>query len=110
MLACETLMNAGTHCSLQFMFGEADKFTHQNKYCYPSVFLNSTFFDESGRVKNKITYPCTSGWIKVDKKSWDKGILKAIFDFKFKNTDEKNQPIYWKGKILTTINKVIKAE
>ncbi len=84
---CYTRSNAGTHCSLELSFDE--------KYCNPYVSL-------TGILNNKkVIFYCTQGTFKVDKKSFEKGILKAIFDFKFKNTSEPKKPIYWKGKIFT---------
>jgi hypothetical protein len=86
-LDCQTLNNAGTHSSLLFQFD------YNHKYCYPSVILESI----NG---NSIKFSCLSGSIKVDKKSWKKNTLKAVFDFKFKNTTDPSKPIYWKGKVL----------
>ncbi|MBK7882767.1 MAG: hypothetical protein IPJ81_02230 [Chitinophagaceae bacterium] len=92
-LDCSTLSNAGTHCNLLL---ESDM---QQKYFYPVVMLNSI----NGRTT---FFQCSSGTIKIDKKSLKKGILKAVFDFKFINTIDKSKPIFWKGKILSPIASV----
>ena len=44
-----------------------------------------------------------SGRILIDKTLFQKGIIKAEFEFKFKNTLEKTKKLSWKGKIYSKI-------
>ena len=46
-----------------------------------------------------------NGTLKVEEESWKKGILKAVFDLKFEDTLFKKKEMFWKGKLLKTINK-----
>ncbi len=43
------------------------------------------------------------GMLKIDKKLFDKGIMKAKFDFEFTNSLEPQRPFYWKGLIFCEI-------
>lgn len=81
-----TLSSPGTHCSLYF---KMDK----NKI-YPFVELNSIV--KSGKL---LHFPLLKGSIKIDKKNWENGYLRASFDFEFENKLEANEPIFWKGLI-----------
>ena len=44
-----------------------------------------------------------SGKILIDKPLFRKGIIKADFDFNFKNTIDPNEKLFWKGKIYSEI-------
>lgn len=85
---CHTMCDIATHCSLKL---EIVKDT-----CYAIIDLKSVAPDGDA------TYYCTSGFITIDKKSWEKGIMKAEFSFNFKPKNPKD-PIYWKGKIYSEI-------
>lgn len=88
-IICHTHKNAGTHCSLILeVAGDT---------CIPRIELQSI---SSPGIK---TYYCKNGFIRIDKHSFIKGILKAEFNFDFNNTDEVARKIFWKGKIYTTI-------
>jgi hypothetical protein len=89
-LLCSTQTNAGTHCSLIFEI--------LNNSCIPRIALNS--ITPIGRK----TYYCAGGFIKIDKKMWSQGFLKAEFNFNFSNTDEPGQKLFWKGRIYTKID------
>jgi hypothetical protein len=65
--------------------------------CVPFIALNSIINDGNE------TFYYESGNITIDKKEFKKNILKAEFDFVFKNTFEPDKPIFWKGKILSKI-------
>lgn len=88
---CYTLNNAATHCSLHL---ELDKIN-----CNPYIILTSII---AGR---NAVYYCTNGYIKIDKKLWQQGIMKAEFSFNFEHAENPQKPIYWKGKIYTRIKK-----
>ncbi|MGB4774667.1 MAG: hypothetical protein WBP45_05825 [Daejeonella sp.] len=88
---CYTLGNVATHCSLQLDV--------VNDICTPRIVLNSITADG-----NKI-YPCTGGYVKIDKNLWKKGIMKADFNLNFDHKENPKQPMYWKGKIYANINK-----
>ena len=88
-VACYTLMNVATHCSLHLLI-TGDK-------CFPTIVLTSIVAGGS-RV-----YECTDGSITIDQKYWDRRILKATFDLNFKDPHNDDKKIYWKGKIFTRI-------
>jgi hypothetical protein len=89
-IKCYTLTNAATHCSLQLAI--------VNDVCKPIIELISVA--KPGRQ----LYFCKGGQIQMDKQLWTKGVLKANFDFTFHHPENPTQPMYWKGKIYTTIN------
>ena len=87
---CFTHNNVGTHASLIL--------TITKNKCIPIIELNS--ITPSG---TKI-YNCKSGQIEIDKSCWEKGILKANFDFTFDHKKKPSERMYWKGKIYATID------
>ncbi len=87
---CYTHKNLATHSSLILTIIK-DK-------CIPTIELNS--ITPTGR---KI-YNCKGGQIEIDKSLWEKGILKADFDFVFEHTENPNKPMYWKGKVYANID------
>lgn len=91
---CFTQTNAATHCSLHLNITDS--------ICSPTIELRSIIVNPN-KNGNKI-YNCTDGFIKIDKQSWEQGIMKAEFKFNFDNTDNPQQPMYWKGKIYTQIS------
>lgn len=81
---CYTMNNAATHSSLHLVItGNTVK---------PTVELNSIT-----SIGLKI-FNCTGGTMTIDKNLWEKGLLKAVFDFSFGDA-EFSEPMYWKGKI-----------
>ncbi|MOA06695.1 hypothetical protein D3C78_1263500 [compost metagenome] len=89
-VACFTANNAATHTSLNLKIA--------NDKCIPTIELNS--ITNAGTK----TYSYKRGAIKIDKNMWDKGVLKAEFDFEFNHQESSKEPMYWKGKIYTSIN------
>lgn len=69
----------------------------ENDYCYAWNDYKS-IFDLGNHIFN-----LKSGRILIDKTLFQKGIIKAEFDFKFKNTLEKTKKLSWKGKIYSKI-------
>ena len=88
---CGSACTPGTHCSLQLDIVK--------DICFAKIDLNSIVMGG-----DEIFY-CTDGYIKIDKKLWAKGIMKAEFDFNFYNSSEPKQQMYWKGKIYSEIKK-----
>ena len=86
-----THKNVATHSSLILIITK-DK-------CIPTIELNSVV-----RSTGKKIYTCKSGRIEIDKNYWEKGILKTNFDFVFNHKENLNKPMYWKGKIFTSID------
>lgn len=91
---CHTLTNSGTHCSLILELID--------DICIPTIELNSI-----NATSDALIYYCKSGYIKIDKELWKQGILKAEFNFDFKDANNLDQNIFWKGKIYTIIEKAI---
>jgi hypothetical protein len=88
--ACNIRGNAGTHCFLQMKL--------QKDTCTPQIKLASVI---KGR---DAIFNCIDGTISIEKEKLRQGILKAVFDFKFKNTTDSLKPVYWKGKIYSKID------
>ena len=88
-IVCFTQNNAGTHSSLNLII--------TNNTVKPTIVLNSII---GGSSEKK--YRCQSGKMVIDKKLWDKGILKATFEFYFYH-DENPKKMYWKGNIYANI-------
>lgn len=87
----ETLTNISTHSKLIIEI--------QNGFFSAWVHFNSI-----KNMEEKI-FPLKKGKIKIDKLLFEKGIIKAIFDFKFKNTIDPNEKLLYKGMIYTEITK-----
>ncbi|SIS47582.1 hypothetical protein SAMN05421766_102147 [Zobellia uliginosa] len=81
--------NVSTHSSLIIEI--------QNDSCLVWVDFNSI------RGLGQYIFPLTKGSITIDRKRFEKGTLKAAFDFHFKNTLEPNIPLFWKGLIYSKI-------
>lgn len=88
---CFTNKNAATHSSLILKITK-DK-------CIPAIELNSI----AGLTEKQI-YVCKKGYIKMDKRLWRNGILKAKFDFIFEHPEKPAKPLFWKGRIYSQIN------
>ncbi|MBO0593214.1 hypothetical protein I2486_17560 [Cellulophaga sp. E16_2] len=86
----KSLDNVSTHSTL--------KLELQNDLCAATVLFNSI------RDLGIHNFHLRSGTIKIDKPLYDNGIIKAEFDFKFKNTLEPSEALFWKGKIYSKIN------
>lgn len=48
-------------------------------------------------------FPLAEGSISIDQTLFEKGIVKATFDFKFENTLDVDQALFWKGKMYSKI-------
>lgn len=86
---CYTLCNVATHSSLQLMIIKDE--------CIPRIELNSVTSIGLQYFKSK------GGYINIDKLFWNKGVLKAEFDFTFNNPQNPQDSIWWKGRIHTDI-------
>jgi hypothetical protein len=100
---CYTLANAGTHCSLEL---------HINRdTCYAVIYLNSIVgphTDPNGVVwGGRSWFYSTGGHITIDRALWEKGHMKAEFSFNFEHKTDPKQPVYWKGKIFSRMQKPI---
>jgi len=83
---CVTQTNAATHSSLHLVIAQT--------ICTPTIELTSI-----NSVSGNRTYKCKSGAITIDRTFWERGILKAEFDFTFLHEEDPKRPMYWKGKI-----------
>ena len=83
----ESLTNISTHSKLIIEI--------QDGYCTAWVDFNSI------KDMGENIFPLENGNIKIDKLLFKKGIIKAEFDFNFKNTIDPNEELFWKGKIYT---------
>lgn len=90
-IRCYTLENSATHCSLILEI-TGDR-------CIPRIELRSI------ASPGTTTYHCTGGYLKLEKNPWKQQILKAEFHFDFYNSDQPDDPIYWRGKFYTEIQK-----
>ncbi len=73
----------------------------QNDSCTAWVDFNSI------RDLGEHIFPLKTGTIKIDKTLFKKGIVKAIFDFQFKNTLEPNEKLFWKGQIYSKVKQIL---
>lgn len=89
---CSSMTNIATHTSLKLII--------TNNTCHPIIDTESIV--ANAKVE---TVLFESGTIQIDKKLWKKGILKAKFDFVFKNSKNPKEPAFWKGNILAKIEK-----
>ncbi len=85
----KSLVNVSTHSSLIIEI--------HNDSCSAWVDFNSI------RDLGKNIFYLESGTIKIDHIFFEKGIMKAVFDFKFKNTLESDKELFWKGQIYSKI-------
>lgn len=85
-----TLCNPATHSSLKLNIID-------NK-CFAEIELSS--ITPSGQQ----IFPCNDGYIRIDKKLWKEGIIKAEFDLSFENTLQPQDSLWWKGKIYKRID------
>lgn len=86
---CFTETNIATHCSLQLDLEDGK--------CSARIVLHSV------ASPGKREYFLKGGTILIDKKLWQKGLLKASFDLRFLHPENPSKPMYWKGKIYTKI-------
>jgi hypothetical protein len=86
---CSTEMNIATHCSLELNL--------VNNFCFALIDLKSIVWGGNA------VYSCNGGYIKIDKKRWQRKIMKAEFRFTFYHKENPKKLIYWKGKIYTVV-------
>jgi len=97
---CFTENNAATHSSLHLIITK--------DAVRPTIVLNS-IVSNLNTDSNIKTYNAQSGQMIIDQKMWEKGILKAVFDFKFDDPEDAKNNIYWKGEIYATVVLMIKC-
>ncbi len=85
----QTDCNASTHSSLNIKI--------KNDSVTAWVYFNSI------RDLGTHQFPMKYGQIKIDKKQFEKGIIKAEFDMTFKNTINPDEKLFWKGLIYSKI-------
>lgn len=86
----ESINSVSTHSSLILEL--------QNDSCTSFVTFNSV------RDLGINNFPLKNGTIKIDKTLFEKGIVKAVFDFTFQNTLEFDKELFWKGKIFNKVS------
>ena len=84
-----SLMNVSTHSALIIEI--------QHDHC--SVWVDFNSITDLGEH----TFPLENGSIKMDQSLFEKGIIKATFDFTFENTLNPNEKLFWKGQIYSRI-------
>ncbi len=89
----QSVNTIGTHSSLCI---EID-----NDTCLAWIDFNSI----TDLYPNPYYFYLTEGSIQIDRNYWQKGIIKCTFNFNFENTIEPGTPLFWKGKIFSTISK-----
>ena len=88
---CLSLGSVATHCALHITFNR--------KTVLPKVYLMSIVPDGDA------VYECVYGFLRIEKKDWERGIMKADFYFSFENVQDQDDRIYWKGLIYSEIKK-----
>lgn len=86
---CYSLCNAATHCSLHLRLHGDD--------CLATVELHSIV---SG---SDAGYFLQKGFIRIDRRYWERHILKAMFDLDFGRDTFSGKPVTWKGRIYAPI-------
>lgn len=89
-IKCSTWNNAATHSSLNLVI--------VNDIVKPSIYFNSINSSEGVDV-----FDCSGGKMVIDQDLWQKGILKASFDFRFNNANKPKQALSWKGLIYKKV-------
>lgn len=89
-LFCQTYGTVSTHCYLEL--------TIVGDEVFPVAAINSIL--GSGKPEY---YDLISGYLKIDKLNWDKGIFKAEFNYRFLDSKFPEEDIFWKGKIYALI-------
>jgi hypothetical protein len=90
-IICVTQNSISTHSRLRL--------TISGNTCTPKV----EYFPIAGPSVSEL-YHCLRGYIRIEKPSWKKGILKADFYFLFDKIVWENQKMYWKGRIYTDLS------
>ena len=88
---CFSAGSAGTHCSLHLLIVK--------EHCLASIKVISIAFDGNA------SYPCKSGFIRIDRGLFARDILKGEFDMQFKHEENPVQKMFWKGKIYAKMAK-----
>lgn len=89
-IICITENNSATHSSLNLII--------VGDFVKPTIVLESINF-----MNKTMIYNCQEGEMLIDKNLWQKGILKASFDFKFEDKESPDKSMRWKGKIYKDI-------
>lgn len=85
-IVCYTHTNIATHCILNLIIIK--------DIIKPLIFLNSMVPNDTK------TYPCNGGQIAIDRKLWNKGIVKAEFNFTFEHKKILTNSCIGKGKYM----------
>lgn len=88
-ILCYTMNNAATHSRLHLEI--------TGNTVIPTIELNSIT-----SIGLKI-FSCTGGTMTIDRSFWEKGLLKAVFNFDFEDKERPDEPMNWKGKIYAEI-------
>ncbi|MDR0825604.1 MAG: hypothetical protein LBN74_10955 [Prevotella sp.] len=89
---CYTACNEATHSALLFSI-VGDR-------CIVRIELNSI-----SPLLGLQYFESKSGLIKIDKTCWNEDVLKAEFYFTFADPENPREPMWWKGRIYTKIEK-----
>ena len=93
---CFTLKNASTHSSLNLIIAGST--------VSPTIVLESLT-----SLEPKI-YDCSGGEMLIDKNLWEKGILKASFNFTFIDNEKPEYKMLWEGLIYEKIDDTFIAD
>ncbi|XOV67212.1 MAG: hypothetical protein ACFHU9_16475 [Fluviicola sp.] len=85
-----TRANAATHSTLSIQIKDG--------VCYAWVNFNS--IQDQGIER----FDLQVGRMILDKTSFEDGIIKGSFDFRFMNHLDAEKPLYWRGTILSTVD------
>ena len=87
----KSINNVSTHSSLHIEL--------KKNSCNAFVIFNSVRRDIGINI-----FPLKNGIIKIDKTLFESGIIKAVFNFRFENTLEPENELFWKGEIYNKVN------
>lgn len=90
IINCYTIADVGTHSTLRFLIDGDSVKNVRIELVSITAYVSM--------------YPLEDGFIKIDKELFQKGILKADFNFTFVHNEETEKFMYWKGKIYTKIS------
>ncbi len=91
-VVCYTMCNASTHCSLRMVIVK--------DYCFAKVQLRSV--SDGRNYQTPKAFSATVGIMVIDKTLWEKGILKASFNF-YLTSQSHIRKINWQGKAYKKI-------
>ncbi len=110
-----TLNNIATHSSLELNITKNTCTAeiklnsirmHNHSNYSPNTVEDTVSFDDSHlhiQQANYETFKCSSGFIYIDRTSFNQQVLKARFKFTFQNNTDPDKPLWWEGLIKTPI-------